>query len=344
MKRNALSNSVALSFVSILCCAVCLMGVTWAWFTSSAAVRTNEIKTADFETVYTVTDEDGNPVEPVNGKYVFDKTVKYKVTVTGYGTASTGFAVFSVEDEDVIYHSVQLNPKDENENSISFYVRGYSPLIVKDGNWGTSSQQDNVFDGDPRFIKNPVKLIPADENSTAVIQRDGKVETWVDYGSVMPYGISADSVSEPDETVVAAESYDEWFVYGLKDNMTKDDYADFVKVSDSETGRMEIVPTENGYGTGTVINVYEGDKLVEVFHVIIFGDIDGNGKININDSALLRTEAVDGDWSVEGNRVAFKVRATDLDLNDKININDSALLRSAVVGDIEIDQTTGKAG
>ncbi len=337
-KGNAFYGSILASVIMTAVCLVCFTGVTWAWFTANTAVKTAEIVTANFEAEISVSDENGNEVQLTDGEYVFDSGKTYQVKITGYGTASTGFAVFEVEG--VEYHTDQLNPKDENSNSVTFNVRGYSPLKFISSNWGTSSFNDPVFDGDPRFIKNSVKLVPLNSDSTAVIERDGIVETWHEFGDVLPYGISADNIKEPDDTAYDSEGFDRWFVYGLKENMTEADFADFVKVTGD--GTMKIIPTEAGYGTGTVIEVYDGNVLVEQFFVIIFGDMDGNGIIDINDSALLRTESVEGTWSV-ANKVYYLIKAANLDLNDYIDIDDSALERTAIVGDIGIDQTTGKA-
>ena len=68
-------------------------------------------------------------------------------------------------------------------------------------------------------------------------------------------------------------------------------------------------------GAGTV---YEGENVLP-------GDIDGNGKVNLQDSALLRRYLAGWDVTIDEN-------AADVDGNGKVNLQDSALLRRYLAG------------
>ena len=68
-------------------------------------------------------------------------------------------------------------------------------------------------------------------------------------------------------------------------------------------------------GAGTV---YEGENVLP-------GDIDGNGKVNLQDSALLRRYLAGWDVTIDKN-------AADVDGNGKVNLQDSALLRRYLAG------------
>lgn len=74
------------------------------------------------------------------------------------------------------------------------------------------------------------------------------------------------------------------YIWGLDEGLT--DITDYITLADG-TGTMEIVPTENGIGTGTVINVYDiyGD-LRESYTIIIFGDINGDTYADGQDAVL----------------------------------------------------------
>ncbi len=404
----------------IICCAICLTGVTWAWFTANAAVKTADIKTADYKTELVVKDQDGNVIEPVDGKYNFENNVRYTATITASGTASTGFATFSVDG--VNYSSIQLAPGE----SFSFDILGYSSLETGDSNWGTSTSQDPVFDGDLRFVKNAVnfyafgvgtplgeydtdapldgsgyfdtgdsislsditapeyanftfkewntqadgegtayaagdqitvpaeginlyaiydrvavKLVPKDENSTAMIERDGVVETYNTALAATPAGVN--EIKEPNAESYDAAGYETYYVYGLKANITEAEIADYVKVTGD--GRYEIELNSAGKaGTGAIIKVIDNvdDSVVEQFYIVIFGDIDGDTDISGNDASRLEYEVRMRLWSGD-NQVKYLIKASDLDLDNDISGNDVSRLESSVRFIISIDQKTGKA-
>ena len=58
---------------------------------------------------------------------------------------------------------------------------------------------------------------------------------------------------------------------------------------------------------------------------VLSGDIDGNGKVNLQDSALLRRYLAGWDVTIDEN-------AADVDGNGKVNLQDSALLRRYLAG------------
>ena len=152
LKGSAFTGSILASAVLLICCLIYFTGITWAWFSASTAVRTVKIVTANYENEVVVTDREGNVIEPVDGKYNLDSNVRYTVTINASGTASTGFATFSVAGND--YSSVQIAPGE----SISFDIHGYTPFEIGEANWGTSSSQDPVTDGDLRFVKSTVNF------------------------------------------------------------------------------------------------------------------------------------------------------------------------------------------
>ena len=356
-KGSVFLSSVTVSVALIICCALFFTGVTWAWWTASTAVRTADIVTANYEAQVVVTDQEGNEIEPVDGKYNLDRHVRYTVTITASGTASTGFATFTVDDVDFdengetdVFHTVQIKPGE----SIFFDIRGYTSLENVEGNWATSSSPDivlddpapvnPVFEGDPRFVKTPIKLVPVDENSSAMIERDGVVETWNEELGATPYGVT--EIKEPDAEGYNATDYDAYYVYGLKANITEAEIADYVKVTGD--GRMEIELNGKGKAaTGAVIKVIDNadDTVVEQFYIIIFGDIDGDADISAQDSSRLKLETRTKEWS-DTSKDAYRtylVKAADLDLDGDISAQDSARIGSVTRNAISIDQKTGKA-
>ena len=126
------------------------------------------------------------------------------------------------------------------------------------------------------------------------------------------------------------------------------DISDFHYVNNQfgyDTGDAVIRSTPNdiGYGTGTVINLQIDAVTVKSYTVIIFGDLDGNTRINAADTSILQTEIASPDWSGRGaSKVPYLVKAADLDGNRRVNAADLALLKSAAAGDATIDQIYGE--
>ena len=360
-KGSVFLSSVTLSVALIICCAILFTGVTWAWWTASTAVKTADIVTANYEAQVVVTDQEGNVIEPVEGKYNLDRNVRYTVTITASGTASTGFATFSVDDADFdengetdVFHTIQIKPGE----SIFFDIRGYTSLENIEGNWATSSSPDivlddpapvnPVFEGDPRFVKAPIKLVPVDENSSAMIERDGVVETWNTGLGATPYGVN--EIKEPDAEGYNATEFDAYYVYGLKVAAKVSELSEYVKVSGDGTYKVysasgaELAETAL-VGTGSVIKVYDNatNEVVEEFYIVIFGDIDGDSIISAQDISRTEYEINHRSWSSTESRVGYIFKAANLDLDMMISAQDIAKLSSANNKTASIDQKTGKA-
>ncbi len=80
-------------------------------------------------------------------------------------------------------------------------------------------------------------------------------------------------------------------------------------------------------GTGTKINLYEGGVLVDTVTVIVLGDVDKNGFVDMADSSLLKAYLQ--------NTAAFdsiQTLAADSDINDCIDSTDYLRIKSHVLG------------
>lgn len=76
------------------------------------------------------------------------------------------------------------------------------------------------------------------------------------------------------------------YVYGLDEGYT--DIASYITVKDG-TGKTEFIPNSLGNGTGSVLNVYTLDgSLYKSYTVILFGDVNGDCKIDGSDAVLTR--------------------------------------------------------
>ena len=345
--KNVFLSGIMTSVVMIVCCAICLTGVTWAWWTANASVLTEEIKTAYFDTKVVVTyeDQDGTIVElaPVDGKYEFEKNIRYTVTIsiTDDTTATKGFATFKVEGEE--YHTVQLGYGDTNPDSISFDILNYEDFETGDSNWGTSSLDDHVFDGDLRFIRDSVKLVPKNAESTAMIERDGVVETWNTNLGATPVGVNRIMEPDADMSRYNPDNFESYYIYGLTTNMGADNVKldDYIMVTGG--GYYTLTLSESGQcGTGAVVKVYTpDDELVEQFYIIIFGDVDGDSFITGSDSTMIKAEVNKRDWSKTETKVNYMCKAADVDGDTFVTGSDSTSIKAVVNRKQTVNQKTG---
>ena len=80
------------------------------------------------------------------------------------------------------------------------------------------------------------------------------------------------------------------YIFGVDPALGEDVNSIFEVVGD---GELEIIETDNGQGTGTVVNVVDLEgTIVESYCLIIFGDVTGDGIINVEDS--INVELSDG--------------------------------------------------
>lgn len=71
----------------------------------------------------------------------------------------------------------------------------------------------------------------------------------------------------------------------------------------TNNGTLEFNKYSNAYGTGATITVKNSDgSVAKVYVVVIFGDVDCNGTINVNDAALVKN-AVNGSATIAENSI-----------------------------------------
>ena len=193
-----------------------------------------------------------------------------------------------------------------------------------------------------------VKLVPKDESSTAMVERDGVVETYNEIDeNYMPAGVT--EIVEPFSDTYgeySSTTYDKWYVTGLKTALKPEALDDYVTVTGNGYYELDNIDDNGRLGTGTVIKVYTEDGvLVEQFYIVIYGDLDGNGRINDADVTEAEDEINNGrTWSSSADRVPYIVKASDLDQNGRYNDGDTTLFEQYINKtnpNRYIDQITG---
>ena len=183
-----------------------------------------------------------------------------------------------------------------------------------------------------------VKLVPVDEDSTAMIERNGAIESYNDGYSV------TDSLPE------TPENFKTYYVYGLETNMGADNMKldTYVKVTGDGYYTLTL-SVANQCGTGAKISVYDrngtdddsDDTLIEEFYIVIFGDVDGDSIITGSDSTMIKAEVNKRSWSSGENIQYYRVKAADVDGDTIVSGSDSTTVKSVVNKKQTVNQITG---
>ncbi len=128
------------------------------------------------------------------------------------------------------------------------------------------------------------------------------------------------------ETVVDKEK---GYIYGIGESLNNlNGYIDY------DGGEVEYILTQNGFGTGTVVNFVVNGVVEESFTVLIYGDITGDGVVDSFDYSVMPA-IVNGDF--EASEVVGL--AADINFDGVVDTFDVTVLGAVTVGVAEIDQT-----
>lgn len=233
---------------------------------------------------------------------------------------------------------------------------------------GWALEDGTLVDADSTFYQNTklyakydvaaVKLIPASDTSTVMIERDGKVETYNTGMTTLPFGVTAENITLPVPEYTEATDFGSYYVYGLTEGITATVDEDGVLTGGTLAGYIavqgdgycKVVKSDaDAYGTGAVIEVYDrkgtdtktDDVLVEKFYIIIFGDINGDARVTSTDTSLYNAEVRNHIWSEGSNVVSYKLKAADLNTDGKLTSTDTSVVKAVIKGSGSIDQTVG---
>ena len=93
--------------------------------------------------------------------------------------------------------------------------------------------------------------------------------------------------------------------------------------------------TENtgAVGTGNKIAVYANGTLVKQYDVVIYGDINGDGKISVVDLVMMQKQIL-GTSQLSGAYAA----AADISRDGKVSVKDLVLLQKHIINAAQIEQ------
>lgn len=278
------------------------------------------------------------PAEDLDYYAIFSQTT-FTVTYYNYEDSEYG-PLGPVTPEYVQYGEAQTYAHGATivlptQPEIDYYV--FTGWVYADGT--AFAEGDTVTENTALYAKykrEVVKLVPI-EGTTTMIERDGDIESYND-----GYEVITDSYDYEDTT-----DFSEWYVYGLDTTrLTESRLAQYFEVYGDGYYEIDTELSDGGYGTGAVIKVYDNhdpSEPVEEFFVVFFGDIDGNGRINATDTALIAEDVSNRTWSNNSGGIAYMKKAASIDGNSRVAASDIALHKEVTAGNAEIDQIEGIA-
>ncbi len=266
--------------------------------------------------------------------------VEYTITFVSNG--GTEVAPITAKHNDSI-----TAPADPTKEGYTF-----AGWFTDDGTFQNAYTVPNTMPGESVTVYakwNAIVKLVAKEGTTTMVQRGNVVESYNSNTSVTING-TARQVIPVDRVTYNYNDSDciDYYIYGLKTGIAADGGLDaWVEVTGGGTYEVvaDTVAANGKVGTGTVINVYDTEgECVETFRIIIFGDVDGNGRINNADTVAVNSELTDARvWSSEGEATydICKVIAADLDQNATVNTDDYVAITDYQLKKATIDQVTG---
>ena len=209
------------------------------------------------------------------------------------------------------------------------------------------------------------KLMPK-FGSTTVIERNGVCESWVkiyisDEERAQRTYRSKNTI-RPNYNSYQTQNFDDYFIYGLpmglswgeyEGEWTHTDLNECIEVTNGGYFTVtykddpSVLGTPPWVGTESIINVYNvDDQLAEQFHVIIFGDLDGDAHLDINDENIaLQENNGHTSWSNSNSQSynKYKTIAADLDDDGYFQPQDESMFEQHLLNHRRIDQVRGLA-
>lgn len=278
------------------------------------------------------------PAENLVYYAIFSQTT---VTVTYYDYAESEFGPAGpVTPEYVQYGDVQTYAVGEAiklpaQPEIDYYI--FTGWVYADGT--AFAEGDTVTENTALYAtykREVVRLVPV-EGSTTMIERDGDIESYND-----GYEVITDRNDYEGTT-----DFSEWYIYGLKANFRTSNVGSYFKVYGDGYVDVEPIITGSSFcGTGSIVRVYDNhdpSKPVEEFYIVIFGDVDGNARVQTTDATLVFDDIYLREWSANKGGIAYKKKAASLDGNTRVATSDGTMIANTVYGTMSIDQVTGIA-
>lgn len=156
-----------------------------------------------------------------------------------------------------------------------------------------------------------------------------------------------------DRAGLTVDEYDaatsQWYVYGLVIGINETRlHNEFIDVQGDGYAKVTVLNPNFGdkTGTGAIIDVYDNvtGEIVESFRVIIFGDLNGDARVDSTDDSIVSDEILgitSWQYTSSPEYVHYIKKAADLNGDGRVNVTDGSSINSHVLGSARIIQING---
>mgnify|MGYP004492826843 CR=1 FL=1 len=145
-RKAGIGRMLAPSVVSIILCAICLFGTSWAWFTVTQKKTVDPIRTASYTGAVIVNNEAVSAVQSEEGAAAYTVFLKantlYTITIIANGDASTGYYIVSFGGQE--YYTQQISKGGSITFTANFAEAGDMTIMPQ---WGICTVAGNIENG-----------------------------------------------------------------------------------------------------------------------------------------------------------------------------------------------------
>ena len=223
----------------------------------------SEVYPASYENVIGVMATDKTNTSQLASFSNYDPTGKY------YDIAAPGYQILScsIESGKVAYGSGTSQASPLVAACAALYLSEYPETTV-------AELYDAIKNSPTTFVRSNSTTVP---NATYTFN-------FLDAYNLLSYGKTEPEIKLNINTNVTRDEQ-LGYIWGLDEGFA--DINKFITVTEG-TGSLEFIPTENGIGTGSVLNIYDIEgNLFKTYTIIVFGDINGDTTVDGQDAVLI---------------------------------------------------------
>ncbi len=229
--------------------------------------------------------------------------------------ATTDDAVFGtllqlIDEGKAILNENLVNPEDQD--SVDFITQNILDEITRLMNTSADYSEVNKaitrFEDVDRFLYTEESLGVVEEmiadfaSESYNLIRQPEVDAFANMinEAIDNLVLSEETRIEAKEEVGSTVDAEDKFIYGVDEGIT--DLEDYVRVLN---GTLKYVETDDGFGTGTKVEVLDDDgTVIDTYTLVIFGDANGDGYVDGQDSLFIWMIIWSGDASVNAYNLA----------------------------------------
>ncbi len=145
-ESDGLISSLISSVIGICVCTICLVGGTFAWFTTSQTMPSATIQAANYSVKVSIANVENAEILQDNGGIYTLAKGEYKITITAQGTSSTGYCIFRFGDAEP-FNNVHTSPIIPNKGEVvlTLVINKESETLQIIPQWGSSSVDSSTW-------------------------------------------------------------------------------------------------------------------------------------------------------------------------------------------------------